>query len=161
MSSFTNFSAKLSVCFDPEASKILNKDYWRVTKGFRYYVGSVGSGCFVDVPRGFLTDGASVPRILWSILPPWGDYGQAAVLHDWLCENMTIQVTRSDGSVVSQKIDRKQVDGILCEAMTVLGVKSWEHKAIDAAVGAYRVVMNPTKPKVAEAKRKLELAYAA
>lgn len=38
----------------------------------------------VTVPKGFITDLASVPRILWFLLPPFGRYTQAAVAHDYL-----------------------------------------------------------------------------
>jgi len=41
----------------------------------------------VLVPLGFETDFASVPRVLWSVLPPWGRYSPAAVVHDWLYFN--------------------------------------------------------------------------
>jgi len=36
------------------------------------------------VPEGFTTDFASIPRWLWSFLPPIGIYAQPAVLHDYL-----------------------------------------------------------------------------
>ena len=36
------------------------------------------------VPRGFETDLASVPRILWWFISPWGDHAAAAVVHDFL-----------------------------------------------------------------------------
>lgn len=36
------------------------------------------------IPSGFVTDFASVPRVLWAIFPPFGPYTKAAVLHDWL-----------------------------------------------------------------------------
>lgn len=37
------------------------------------------------VPKGFITDGASVPRALWRIAPPMtGTHAEAAVLHDYL-----------------------------------------------------------------------------
>jgi len=38
------------------------------------------------IPKGFETDGASIPRILWSITgcPIKGKYSIAAVLHDYL-----------------------------------------------------------------------------
>lgn len=38
----------------------------------------------VTVPAGFVTDFASVPKILWSIFPPTGWYQRAALLHDYL-----------------------------------------------------------------------------
>lgn len=40
--------------------------------------------CGYKVPSGFVSDGATVPRILWSVFPPAGPYFWAAVLHDYL-----------------------------------------------------------------------------
>lgn len=39
----------------------------------------------VQIPFGFESDGASVPRFLWNIYPPFGKYLEAAVIHDWFC----------------------------------------------------------------------------
>ena len=36
------------------------------------------------VPAGFITDGASVPRMFWSLLPPVDAYFPAAAVHDYL-----------------------------------------------------------------------------
>lgn len=41
-----------------------------------YYPGGV-------VSHGFITDGASVPRLLWSFFPPYGMLFPAAIIHDW------------------------------------------------------------------------------
>jgi hypothetical protein len=49
---------------------------WEPNKGQNYKP--------VLVPRGFVTDLASVPRIFWSILTPTGRYAYAAVVHDYL-----------------------------------------------------------------------------
>lgn len=38
----------------------------------------------VTIPAGYRCDFASVPRFLWSWLPPLGRYQRAALLHDWL-----------------------------------------------------------------------------
>lgn len=35
------------------------------------------------IPQGFVTDGASVPRVLWSMIPPLGPIRYAAFLHDF------------------------------------------------------------------------------
>ena len=40
-----------------------------------------------EVPEGFITDFASVPRSLWNVLPPLGRHNEAALLHDWLYDN--------------------------------------------------------------------------
>jgi hypothetical protein len=42
-------------------------------------------GYGVHVPAGFIFDGASTPRIFWSILPPFKDVKVAACIHDYLC----------------------------------------------------------------------------
>ena len=54
---------------------------WRVVHAMVYKSRTHG---FIWVARGFLTDFASIPRFFWRILPPTGQYGKAAVVHDWL-----------------------------------------------------------------------------
>jgi len=93
---------------------------WIVERPFRYYIDEEGSENYVDVPDGFLTDFASVPRIFWSILPPDGKYTQAAVLHDWLYKN--------------KLFSRKQCDIIFAEAMLVLGVPLWKRAVMYRAL---------------------------
>jgi Protein of unknown function (DUF1353) len=62
----------------------------------------------VIVPKGFITDFASVPRLFWSMLPPIGRYGYAALFHDWVYWD--------------QKLDRRQADRIFKETMEELSV---------------------------------------
>jgi len=44
------------------------------------------TGYVVTIEKGFTTDLASVPRIFWPVVPPFGRYARAAVLHDYLLE---------------------------------------------------------------------------
>jgi hypothetical protein len=81
---------------------------WVVMRPFGYDVGAEGSENRIDVPVGFQTDFASIPRPFWIILPKWGTYGNAAVVHDWL--------------YWSQSRPRAAADRVLYEAMGVLGV---------------------------------------
>ena len=151
MSSFTAFSGPLNTEYDFEASRILGKDHWRVTKSFRYFIGGLGSDRWVTVPAGYLTDGASVPSVLWSRLPPWGQYGQAAVVHDLLCESLSIVEA---GRPVS--ITRAEADAILTEAMEVLGVDEKKRNWIARGVTLYRWVARPSWPSWDSTKRRLE-----
>ena len=57
---------------------------WIIYKDFFYDVGVENSGDRIQVDLGFVTDFASVPRILWWALPKWSVYGNASVIHDWL-----------------------------------------------------------------------------
>lgn len=151
MSSFTRFSAPLLIQHDPLASAVLGEDYWRVAKSFRYDIGFEGSPRWVTVPAGYLTDGASVPRLAWSIIPPWGSYGQAAVVHDLLCEYLTVV---ENGLPVP--ITRAEADAIFLEAMTVLKVPEETRELMSNAVDLYRKALRITKPSTSPIKRKLE-----
>jgi hypothetical protein len=47
-------------------------------------------GVHWDVPEGAVTDGASIPRVLWLSHPPFtGQYRSAAVIHDYFCDQKT------------------------------------------------------------------------
>lgn len=96
---------------------------WVILRPFSYDVGIEGSGDTVRVRTGFMTDFASIPRLLWIFLPCWGKYGNAAVIHDWL--------------YWSQKRSRKEADSIMLEGMTVLEVPVWQKYSIYSAVRAF------------------------
>ena len=64
---------------------------------------------WITVPAGHRTDFASIPRVLWPLLPPVGRTGKAAVIHDWLCDEHP------------HSVDHKMAADIFNEAMTVLG----------------------------------------
>jgi len=74
----SRFTGPLDVSFSDSRYAFLREDLvWEV--------GHEGSGVEIRVPAGFISDGATVPRILWPIMPPWGDKGtRAAILHDYL-----------------------------------------------------------------------------
>lgn len=40
--------------------------------------------CGWSIPAGHISDGATVPRILWPVIHPWGRWTHAAILHDYL-----------------------------------------------------------------------------
>lgn len=90
---------------------------WRVTQEFSYHVGAFDGPDFVRIPAGELTDFASVPRVLWPLLPPTGSYGKAAVVHDYL-----YRTRRVDSIGGSRYINRSKADRIFREAMEVLHV---------------------------------------
>ena len=69
--------------------------HWRILDGFRYYLteDEGPAGEFVDVPDGFVTNFASIPRPLWALFPPTGrTYAQISCVHDKL---FTAPVSRS------------------------------------------------------------------
>ena len=131
MSSFTN----------PLIVKKVGRREWELHTPFEFRVGSKYSSDVIQVPKGFRTDFASVPRIFWTIVPPDGRWTGAAVVHDWL---YTVK-TRS----------RKACDDVFLEAMTVLGVTWWKRHAMYRAVrifGGLSWQKRPTPPPEADVR---------
>ena len=67
----------------------------------------------VIVPKGFKSDGASIPRVIWSWLPPFGKYLNAAIIHDYYY---------SLGEQKCAPIDYKLATKVFREAMKVCRV---------------------------------------
>jgi hypothetical protein len=72
---------------------------------------------------GFMTDGASIPRVFWGILAPWQNYAEAAVIHDYL--------------YTSKIKSKKEADNIFLEGMKTLGVNIFERRIMYWAVWAF------------------------
>lgn len=157
------FTGSPKVEYDANASKILGKDYWRVTESFNYLFWSKGKKYRVHVPRGYLTDGASVPRVFWSLIPPWGPYGPAAIVHDFLCDSLLVLkddwTELEPGEAGSMRITRKIADNIFLQAMKDLKVSSAYYRTMFWAVSLYRVVTRPKTPAYSRRKVMLETDY--
>ncbi|MDO3649118.1 DUF1353 domain-containing protein [Nocardia mangyaensis] len=82
----------------------LDAKFWRLTEPLAYR-GAVDT---FTVPAGFRTDFASVPRPLVWLIPRYGAYTRAAILHDYLC--------RGD------EVDRADADGIFRRCLRELGI---------------------------------------
>ncbi|BDD79455.1 hypothetical protein [Burkholderia phage FLC8] len=129
-----SFDNDVGIIYDEAQSKAKDKDLWHTDDTFTFFIGEVTDQKYVTVPKGFITDGATVPRLLWGIFPPWGVYGQAAVTHDYLCT--TLALTRNGDNPVL-KISQDEVDLIFEKAMKVLGTPWWKRKIMYWAVHLY------------------------
>ena len=139
----SSFTSKLRV--EPVGEK-----NWKLLQSFSYHVGTQHSRTIIKVPRGFITDFASIPQLvisilglvsiltgdvynnLWfvslgviailasALLPDWGRWGKAAIIHDYLYH--------------TKQISRKMSDLIFLEAMEVLGVSLVERYSMYYAV---------------------------
>ncbi|ANE34350.1 putative protein (DUF1353 domain) [Campylobacter hyointestinalis subsp. lawsonii CCUG 27631] len=99
----------------------IDKDKFRVYKDFIY------QGIYI--PKGFVTNGANIPRVFWSIFPPNSpEYISAVVIHDYLCDE------------AKSKADYKYADKMLYEAMISLEVAKWKCKVFYLACRAYHRV---------------------
>ena len=86
----------------------IGKDKFRVYKDFKCYG--------YTIPEGFVTNGANIPRIFWSIFPPNSpEYLSAVVIHDYMCKNVKLY-------------GYEKADRYLYEAMIEIGVSKWKAK---------------------------------
>ncbi len=100
---------------------------WEVIEDYTYERGPIR----ITVRKGFVYDGASIPRVFWRFIgpPAAGKYAHASLLHDWLYVHQ--QLFRN-GKVV--KITRKEVDDIMLMVMKEDGVSWWRRNAIHRGV---------------------------
>lgn len=91
---------------------------FRLESNFRYF----SSFGVIEVPAGTETDGASVPRVFWTVFEPFGEYFGAAVIHDFLY------------SPANHEFDRWESDIIFKEAMYNCGVPWHKREPIYHAV---------------------------
>ena len=94
-------------------------------------------GDSVTIPAGSTTDFASIPKFLWNILPPTGQYGLAAVVHDRLWNHPVLDS--------GQKLSPLEVDDIFNRAMKELDVPDMTRLTIYFAVRGYRELIRRTK----------------
>lgn len=93
---------------------------WRLVEEFEFWYEDKEERRTIKIPAGFVTDFASVPRLFWNALPPWGKYGKAAVVHDYCYRTGCLS--------------RKKCDQIFLEGMRVLGVPFWKRHVMYWAV---------------------------
>ena len=82
--------------------------WWQLVRPLQFRFTTDVDGFSVVVPAGFRTDFASVPRYLWPVFPPTGQWMAAAVVHDYLYRETSCS--------------RFLADACFREAMSVLGV---------------------------------------
>jgi len=77
----------------------------------------------IEIPRGFETDLASVPRLLWALIPPHGKYTQAAIVHDYL--------------YATGLVSRARADALFLTIMRAYKVPAWKRALMYLAVRAF------------------------
>ena len=104
----------------------------------------------VVVPRGFVTDLASVPRVFFSLFRPDGTYAAAAVVHDYLYWAQPVPRVIADRIFLEAMIDLRVSPvqrRVLFEAVAEFGEGSWKQNALLRRSGEKRVLREfPTEP---------------
>ena len=97
--------------------KANNRTLYELMKPLTFEFTVNGSGGIkIKVPKGFVTDFASIPRVFWSIFPPNGNYVKASVIHDYLYRLVGCS--------------RFFADAVFREAMFQLKVSTWKRLAL-------------------------------
>lgn len=80
------------------------------------YYGSAGTWV---VKKGFVSDGASIPKLFWSLLghPLSGDYLESAILHDALARSGWYGVRQADAimheAMIAQETPEDVINGVM------------------------------------------------
>ena len=110
----SQFTEDLIMRWLPEQRK------FKVFIAFDYHVGSEHSDEIIHVVEGYITDLASIPRIVRWLIPKMGRHAQAAVVHD-NCYQYHLY-------------SQKRSDEIFLECMEVLKVPLWKRRLMYRAV---------------------------
>jgi len=95
----------------------LKEHKFKVTEPFKFKE--------IEIPRGYRSDGASVPRVFWCLFPPnRTDYLPCAIIHDYLCD----------------KGEYKKADKYFKECLKELGVDKFSRALMYLAVRLYHKI---------------------
>ncbi len=88
------------------------------------------------VPAGFRTDFATVPRLVAWVVPRFGVYTLAAILHDWLCTE----------GIHSGAVTSREADGLFRRVMRESGVPVLRRWLMWCGVRWGALVQEPRRP---------------
>ena len=103
----------------------LKEKPFEVLEDFRFFSAKYPE-VVVNIPIGYRSDFASVPRVFWAIVPPIGKYSKACVVHDWLIDN-----------IENHNLSINKINKILFEGMSVLKVGKFNKYLIYGGVLFY------------------------
>ena len=115
---------------------------WIVVESFPYQIGK--SKLVVDVPQGFVTDYASIPEgPLRARFIPTGQYGRAAVIHDYLYWTQWCSRDQADRIFLFAMIESKVPPDTrteIYEAVRLGGQSSWLGNQKERELGLPRII---------------------
>jgi hypothetical protein len=97
-------------------------DSWIVLQPFAY-----GD---IIVPKGYITNGANIPRLFWSIWPPnRSDYMPAVVVHDYICSIGDYKKAHRYFKVMLKDLEVEKV---------TVKIFAWSVRAFHKVMGKYK-----------------------
>jgi len=109
----------------------VEKELWKLHEPLVFEVDYLGSGRTIEVPAGFVTDGATIPWPISIILVRWGRYRRAACVHDYGAERLEA------GNPHPEMPSWSKAAEVFLQAMKASGVSWPVRTGMWAAVRAY------------------------
>jgi hypothetical protein len=137
------------------AVRAFGDDKYSITvEDMEYIIGSTHER--IVVPKGFVTDFASIPKALWSLgLSPHGQYSRAAIVHDYLYWSQGCTRAQADRLlVIAMKESKvgKFDEFAIYRGVSLGGAGSWNDNAKERSAGLPRIVpaqyLKPADPNV-------------
>jgi len=115
---------------------------WITIEDTEYVIGKTGTK--IVVPKGFVTDFASIPQPLWSLgLSPYGQYSRAALIHDYLYWTQGCSRAQADRLLVIAMKESKVGtfdDWVIFQGVDKFGNGAWQSNANEKASGLPRII---------------------
>lgn len=116
--------------------------FWITSEDMHYIIGSTDQR--IVVPKGFVTDFASIPQPLWAFgLTPQGTYSRAALIHDFLYWSQGCTRKQADRLLViaMKESNVGKVDEfVIYQGVDKGGASSWTNNKKERKAGLPRVV---------------------
>jgi hypothetical protein len=135
----------------PALVPFVDQDYWYLERPL-VWVSAKTKPAKVEVPRGFVTDFASIPSMFWTWLPRIGRYGLPAIAHDWLYWEQSTERADAD-DLLNKAMEELRVSGVqrglIYRAVQLFGGFAWDGNKKKKGDGEKRVLMNfPPAPNI-------------
>jgi len=115
---------------NPLVRPLENGSDWQLEENYIYPLNNQT----IFIPRGFIFDYASIPRIAWRLFPPaTGRHRVPSLIHDWLC--------------ATGRVSWKEAANIFLYAMEEAKVIAWKRYSIYFAVRLFGPFHTPDKRK--------------
>ena len=116
--------------------------FWVTVEDMQYVIGSTTDR--IVVPKGFVTDFASIPVGLWSLgLSPHGQYSRAAVIHDYLYWTQGCRRDQADRLMLIA-MKESGVDNLdeflVYQGVNLGGQGAWDDNARERQAGLPRII---------------------
>ena len=80
----------------------------------------------IEVPKGFVTDYASIPKLLRIIVLPYGKHSGASVIHDWLySSNCNLEISREKADKIFLEVLKEEKVNLFLRRLMYIAVRKF------------------------------------